>query len=68
MHHPNEIDASHIVRRISKNEVRLLSFLLPEMPAGLLLNAKHIDSALNLPRVFELYWHKSQAASFTAKH
>ena len=68
LHHPNEIDASHIVRRISKNEVRLLSFLLPEMPAGLLLNAKHIDSALNLPRVFELYWHKSQAASFTAKH
>jgi glutamate synthase domain-containing protein 2 len=65
LHHPNEIDASHIVRRISKNEVRLLSFLLPEMPAGLLLNAKHIDSSLNLPRVFELYWHQSQASSFS---
>ena len=66
LQHPCEIDASHIVRRINKNEVRLLSFLLPEMPAGLLLNAQVIDPALNLPRVFELYWHKAQAASFTA--
>jgi glutamate synthase domain-containing protein 2 len=65
LHHPKEIDASHIVRRISKNEVRLLSFLLPEMPAGLLLKAKHIDPSLNLPRVFELYWHQSQASSFS---
>jgi glutamate synthase domain-containing protein 2 len=65
LHHPKEIDASHIVRRISKNEVRLLSFLLPEMPAGLLLKAKPIDPSLNLPRVFELYWHQSQASSFS---
>ena len=65
LHHPHEIDASHIVRRISKNEVRLLSFLLPEMPAGLLLKAEHIDPSLNLPRVFELYWHQSQASSFS---
>lgn len=66
LHHPGEIDAPHIVRRISKNEVRLLSYLLPEMPAGLLLKAEHIDPSLNLPRVFELYWHKAQAASFAA--
>ena len=39
LNHPGEIDAPHIIRRISKHEVRLLSFLLPEMPAGLLLNA-----------------------------
>jgi len=65
LHHPNEIDASHIVRRINKNEVRLLSYLLPEMPAGLLLNAEHIDPSLNLPRVFELYWPRSQAQSFS---
>ena len=65
LHHPNEIDASHIVRRINKNEVRLLSYLLPEMPAGLLLNAGHIDPSLNLPRVFELYWPRSQAQSFS---
>ena len=66
LHHPGEIDAPHIIRRISKHEVRLLSFLLPEMPAGLLLNAEHIDPSLNLPRVFELYWHRSQAQSFSA--
>jgi glutamate synthase domain-containing protein 2 len=66
LHHPSEIDAPHIIRRINKHEVRLLSFLLPEMPAGLLLNAEHIDPSLNLPRVFELYWHRSQAQSFSA--
>jgi hypothetical protein len=66
LHHPGEIDALHIIRRINKHEVRLLSFLLPEMPAGLLLNAEHIDPSLNLPRVFEMYWHKSQAQSFAA--
>ena len=66
LHHPGEIDAPHIIRRINKHEVRLLSFLLPEMPAGLLLNAEHIDPSLNLPRVFELYWHRSQAQSFSA--
>ena len=66
LHHPNEIDAAHIVRRISKNEVRLLSYLLPEMPTGLLLKAEHIDPSLNLPRVFELYWPRSQSQSFSA--
>ena len=66
LHHPGEIDAHHIIRRISKNEVRLLSFLLPEMPAGLLLDTGHIDPSLNLPRVYELYWHRSQAQSFSA--
>ena len=66
LHHPGEIDAPHIVRRINKNEVRLLSFLLPEMPPGLLLNGGHIDPALNLPRVFGMYWHKAQAQSFSA--
>ena len=66
LNHPGEIDAPHIVRRINKNEVRLLSFLLPEMPAGQLLKSEAIDPALNLPRVFGMYWHKAQASSFTA--
>jgi glutamate synthase domain-containing protein 2 len=66
LHHPGEIDASHIIRRINKHEVRLLSFLLPEMPDGLLLKEGHIDPTLNLPRVFELYWHRAQASSFAA--
>jgi hypothetical protein len=66
LHHPGEIDAPHIVRRINKNEVRLLSTLLPEMPAGLLLKSEPIDPALGLPKAFELFWNKAQTASFSA--
>jgi len=66
LHHPGEIDASHIIRRVNAHEVRILSFLLPEMPAGLLLKGGSIDSSLHLPRVFELYWNKAQANSFSA--
>lgn len=68
LHHPGEIDAPYIVRRVNKHEVRLLSSLLPEMPAGLLINAEPIDPSLNLPRVFELYWNRSQAQSFAIKN
>jgi hypothetical protein len=66
LHHPSEIKTDHIIQRINKNEVRLLSYLLPEMPAGLLLKGEHINPSLNLPRVFELYWNKAQAKSFVA--
>ena len=34
LHHPSEISAHHIVRRVNENEVRLLANLLPEVPAG----------------------------------
>lgn len=64
LNHPGEIDAPHIVRRINKNEVRLLSVLLPEMPAGQLLKNEPISESLNMPRVYNLYWNKSQADSF----
>ena len=66
LNHPGEIETPHIIRRINKNEVRLLSYLLPEMPAGLLLKGERIDPSLNLPRVFELYWNKAQTKSFAA--
>jgi glutamate synthase domain-containing protein 2 len=66
LHHPGEIDAPHIVRRINKNEVRLLSMLLPEMPAGLLLKEHFEDESTHLSRVYELYWHRAQATSFSA--
>jgi len=36
------------------------------MPGGLLLQGGDIDPTLNLPKVFELYWNKAQAASFAA--
>jgi len=66
LRHPGEIDAPHIMRRVSANEVRLLSFLLPEMPAGLLLKDYFLDESHHLSRVYELYWHKAQANSFAA--
>jgi len=66
LNHPGEIDAPHIVRRINKNEIRLLSVLLPEMPAGQLLKDEPISESLNLPRVYNLYWNKAQASSFAA--
>ena len=66
LHHPGEIDAPHIVRRINKNEVRLLSMLLPEMPAGLLLKEHFEEESTHLSRVYELYWHRAQANSFSA--
>ena len=66
LHHPTEIDAPHIIRRINKNEVRSLSFLLPEMTTGILIKGENIDHSTNLPRVFELYWGKAQAKSFSA--
>ncbi|HAT38950.1 MAG TPA: FMN-binding glutamate synthase family protein [Polynucleobacter sp.] len=66
LNHPGEIDAPHIVRRINKNEIRLLSVLLPEMPAGELLKNEPISESLNLPRAYNLYWNKAQASSFAA--
>ena len=65
LNHPSEIDAPHIVRRINKNEVRLLSVLLPEMPEGQLLKNEPISDSLNMPRVYNLYWNKAQAQSFS---
>lgn len=66
LQHPGEIDAPHIVRRINKNEVRLLSVLLPEIPEGQLLKNEPISESLNMPRVYNLYWNKAQAQSFSA--
>ena len=65
LRHPGEIDAPHIVRRISANEVRLLSFLLPEMPAGKLLKENIVAESLRLSRAYELYWHKAHADRFS---
>ena len=59
LHHPSEISAHHIVRRVNENEVRLLANLLPEVPAGSLLNG-----AEGLHAVFTTYWDKSSAEHF----
>jgi glutamate synthase domain-containing protein 2 len=60
--HPGAITAHHIVRRLDDNQVRLLANLVPQMPAGGLL-----DGALGEQHnVFKLYWPRAQADSFAA--
>ena len=66
LEHPNQIDTRHIVRRVTANEVHLLSILLPSIAPGVLLRD---DEGENLPYVYEHYWHLAQASSFSAiKH
>ena len=56
--HPGQLTASHIVRRSSDHEVKLLANLLPFLKPGVLLTGE-------LPhRVFQVYWPKAQANSF----
>ncbi|WP_439588667.1 FMN-binding glutamate synthase family protein [Hydrogenophaga sp.] len=58
--HPREITAHHLVRRVSENEVRLLSNLLPHTPAGALLTDVAAQHA-----VFTTYWDRSSAERFS---
>jgi glutamate synthase domain-containing protein 2 len=60
--HPGAITAHHIVRRLDDNQVRLLANLVPQMPAGALLNGELGDQH----NVFKLYWPRAQADSFAA--
>ena len=56
--HPGQLTASHIVRRSSDHEVKLLANLLPFIRPGQLL-------AGELPhRVFQVYWPMARADSF----
>lgn len=61
LHHPGEIGAHHIVRRVNENEVRLLANLLPALASGALLS-EHVD---HLPAVFSIYWPMAQADRFS---
>jgi len=60
LQHPGEITAHHIVRRVNGNEVRLLATLLPEVPAGALLQ----DPLPGLHNVFTYYWPQARADRF----
>ena len=61
--HPNQISASHIVRRVADGEVRLLANLLVTVPPGALLAAEKGEA--DWPhRVFSLYWPLARANSF----
>ena len=58
LQHPNEISASHIVRRVNHQEVRLLATILPFMAPGCLTEGQ-------LPHpVYQAYWHLASADSF----
>ncbi|MBE7420200.1 MAG: FMN-binding glutamate synthase family protein [Ideonella sp.] len=61
--HPNQIRATHIVRRGGEREVRLLVNLLPFVQPGELLAAARGE--VPWPHaVFEVYWPLAQASSF----
>ena len=58
--HPGAITASHIVRRCSDHQVKLLTSLLPFVKPGQLLSD---DMPHN---VFRMYWPMADAHSFAA--
>ena len=59
LQHPCELNAHHIVRRISDTEVRLLSNLLLQVRPGALL-----DDLAHQHDVFRTYWPLASAKSF----
>ncbi|MCU6432459.1 FMN-binding glutamate synthase family protein [Undibacterium sp. Jales W-56] len=59
--HPEELKPYHLVRRVSGNQVKLVSSLLPYLDPGALLDAGQLNQ---LPEVFATYWPLAQAASF----
>ncbi len=63
LQHPNQIRASHIVRRGSDREVRLLANLLPFVKPGELLAASRGEKPWP-HAVYELYWPRARADSF----
>jgi glutamate synthase domain-containing protein 2 len=65
LQHPGEISASHIVRRVSDSNVKLLANQLHLVAPGALLDA--IDGRADWPHnVFRLYWPMASAHSFQA--
>ncbi|MBA5639245.1 FMN-binding glutamate synthase family protein [Duganella sp. LX20W] len=59
--HPSQLKPYHLVRRISPNQVKLASALLPYLDPGQLLDPAQLS---RLPPVFGMYWPMAQAESF----
>jgi glutamate synthase domain-containing protein 2 len=59
--HPSELRPHHLVRRVSANQVKLASALLPYLDKGELLDPSQLS---RLPPVFGVYWPMAQANSF----
>jgi glutamate synthase domain-containing protein 2 len=65
LHHPNEFLATHLVRRVSQSEVRLLANLVLQVKPGALLES--IAGRADWPHaVFALYWPRAVSQSFAA--
>lgn len=63
LHHPNDITADHILRRVSGFEVGRLANLLPYMKPGELLAAERGEAPWRQTG-FEQYWRRARADSF----
>lgn len=61
LQHPCDLRPHHFVRRVSANQVHLLSTLIPFLDPGELLDEHQFE---RLPPVFKLYWPIAQAESF----
>jgi glutamate synthase domain-containing protein 2 len=66
LHHPGEIRATHIVRRVEGNQVRLLAGLLIPMAPGDLLAAARGERPWP-HKVFEVYWPLARPDSFAPR-
>jgi glutamate synthase domain-containing protein 2 len=59
--HPSELEAHHIVRRLSPNRVELAADLLEFLKPNQLIDE---NSDAKLPKVFQTYWPLARAESF----
>ena len=62
LQHPGEINAHHVMRRVTDTEVRSLADLLPQLKPGALLG----DDLSGLPEVFRTHWPSARAERFAA--
>ena len=62
LNHPGEIQARHIMRRITDTEVKSLADLLPRVGPGALLRG----DLGSLPEVFRAHWPAARADRYTA--
>jgi glutamate synthase domain-containing protein 2 len=60
--HPSDLRPHHIVQRVSHNEVRLLSHVLPFLKLGDLLDGARTEHFPH--KVYEIWWPKARAESF----
>jgi len=67
LQHPCELTASHIVRRMSDHQVKLLANLLPVVQPGALLAADQGQGPWPY-ELYRLYWPMARADSFAPAH